>query len=83
MTLTQAEEMVEATERGEKTDMRTNGYSNFFFVETGNEDNPVSVAVVYRDDSRWRALVSRLDYGSRWDADFRLLVRNLKDAPTL
>ncbi len=77
MTLVQAENMVEATERGDKTGMRTDGYANFFFVETGNEEEPVSVANVNRDVSRWRAYVYRLGYGIRWNADNRLLVRNL------
>ncbi|MHB8660882.1 MAG: hypothetical protein ACYC75_03055 [Minisyncoccota bacterium] len=77
ITLAQAEEMVEKTERGEQTGMRTEGYANFFFVETGNEDEPVSVARVGRDDSRWYADVYRLDIGRRSDAGHRLLVRNL------
>ncbi|MFZ1074863.1 MAG: hypothetical protein WAN50_00605 [Minisyncoccia bacterium] len=83
VTLAQIEEMVEATERGEKTGMQTNGYWNFFFVETGNTDDPVSVAHVYRDDSRWLAYVRRLGDFIRWYADFRLLVRNLKDTSKL
>jgi hypothetical protein len=77
MTLSQAEEMVEATERGEKTGMRTDGYGNFFFVETGNEDNPVSVGCVDRGGGGWHARVDSLDDGNRWCAVTRLLVRNL------
>lgn len=83
VTLAQIEEMVEATERGEKTGMQTNGYWNFFFVETGNANDPVSVAHVRRDDSGWRARVLRLGHGGRWFADSRLLVRNLKDTSKL
>ena len=77
MTLAQAEEMVEKTECREKTGMRTNGYGNFFFVETGDPKNPVSVGFVYRGERGWSARVYRLDNGSRWYADTRLLVRNL------
>ena len=83
MTLAQAEEMVEKTERDEKTGMRTDGYANFFFVETGDEKNPVSVAHVSRDDSRWSAYVFRLVRGYRCYAARRLLVRNLSDASKL
>jgi len=83
MTLAQAEEMVEKTERDEKTGMLTDGYANFFFVETGDEKNPVSVAHVSRDDSRWSAYVFRLVRGYRCYAARRLLVRNLSDASKL
>lgn len=77
MTLAQAEEMVEATDRKEKTELRTDGYTNFFFVETGDEKDPVSVGYVLRDGRTWRAYVRRIDVGDRWGSDFRLLVRNL------
>ena len=77
MTLAQAEEMVEATERGEKTGMRTDGYWNFFFVETGDPKNPVSVGNVNRGGRAWSAGVDRLGDDRRWRADRRLLVRNL------
>ncbi len=77
MTLAQAEEMVEKTERGEKTAMRTDGYGNFFFVETGDPENPVSVGYVSRRDRDWRAHVFRLDGVDRWSAGYHLLVRNL------
>ena len=83
MTLAQAEEMVEKTERGEKTGMRTDGYGHFFFVETGDRKNPVSVGYVYRDGRAWYAFVRSLGLGFRWYADFRLLVRNLKDTSKL
>lgn len=84
MTCTQAEEMVEATEHGgEKTEMRTDGYANFFFVETGDPNNPVSVGHVYRDGRDWNASVYSLGHGLRWGADDRLLLRNLSDASTL
>lgn len=82
-TLAQAEEMVDKTERGEETGMHTDGYGNFFFVETGNEDNPVSVGNVHRVGRDWDANVYSLDRGLRWFADRRLLVRNLSDASKL
>src|SRR3989344_3038354 len=83
MTLVQAEEMVKKTERHEKTKMRVDGYGNFFFVETGDEENPVSVGCVFRDERVWRAYVFRLGHGSRWHADIRLLLRNLNDTSHL
>lgn len=83
MTLAQAEEMVEATERGEETGMRTDGWGNFFFVETGDPKEPVSVGCVYRGERDWGASVYRLGYGHRWYAARRLLVRNLKDTSKL
>ena len=85
MTLAQAEEMVEKTERGEKTGMLTDGYGNFFFVKTRARDrkNLVSVGHVYRDGRDWDAIVDSLGRGLRWDADRRLLVRNLKDTSKL
>ena len=76
ITLAQAEEMVEKTERGEEIGMRADGYGNFFFVETGSKD-PVSVGDVRRDGRGWEARVARLGRDARWYADSRLLVRNL------
>lgn len=77
LTLTQVEEMVELTERGEKTGLRIDGFANFFFVETGDERNPVSVGRVGRGDREWGASVRRLSRGTRWRTVHRLLVRNL------
>jgi len=77
MTLVQADNVVGRTENGEATGMQTNGYANFFFVETGNEDDPVSVARVRRYDSRWNAYVDGLGDVIRWSAGGRILVRNL------
>src|SRR3989344_4118529 len=79
MTLAQAEQMVEKTERNENTKMRVDGYGNLFFVETGDPKNPVSVGLVFRDDRDWHAYVLLLDYDFRWHAGRRLLIRNLKD----
>ena len=77
MTLVQAEEMVEKTESGEKkTGMRTDGWGNWFFVETGDPETPVSVGDVRRGGRDWYARVYRLDVGDCWRADDRLLVRN-------
>lgn len=83
MTLPQGEEMVEATERGENTGMRIDGYGNFFLVETGDPKNPVSVGYVDRVGHAWNAYVFTLGYGCRRDAGHRLLVRNLSDASKL
>lgn len=76
MTLAQAEDMVERAKRGEQTGMRTDGYGNFFFVETGDPKNPVSVGHVFRYDG-WDAHVQRLGGDGRWGAGNRFLVRNL------
>lgn len=80
ITLAQAEEMVEKTEYDEKkTGMRTDGWGNFFFVETCDSKNPVSVGCVGRGSHDWDAEVVSLARGFRWDAGYRLLVRNLSD----
>lgn len=76
MTLAQAEAMVEATERGEKTGMRTDGWGNFIFVETGDAENPVSVLCVFRAGRRWLANVRRLGCDVRRSAERRLILRN-------
>ncbi len=73
----QVEDLVEATEREEDTGLRTDGYGNFFFVETGNPKSPVSVGDVRRVGRGWRADVYSLGNGDRWDAGSRLLLRNL------
>ena len=81
MTMPQGEVMIEKTESGEKTDMPTNGYGTFFLVE--NEDGSVSVGRVSRVERVWRAYVHRLGHDTRWYADYRLLIRNLKDPSNL
>ena len=73
----QVEDRVEATERSENTGLRTDGFGNFFFVETGDVKNPVSVGHVYRDGRDWNANVYRLDDDDRGYSDDRLLVCNL------
>ncbi len=76
MTLVQVEEMVEKTENGVKTEMRVDGYGNFFFAETGNPRNPVSVGRVYCSGCAWRARAYSFGAGLHWLADDHLLVRN-------
>lgn len=73
----QVEDRVEATERSENTGLRTDGFGNFFFVETGDVKNPVSVGYVYRDGRGWYASVYRLVNVNRWNSYNRLLVCNL------
>ena len=75
--LPQGEGMVEKTENGGETKMSVDGCGNFFFVETGDPENPVSVGFVYRVGRDWFAYVFRLVHGNRWDSGYRLLVRNL------
>jgi hypothetical protein len=77
MTLAQAESMTEATERGDKTGMVTNGWGNFFFVE--NKDGGISVVSVRRRDGirLWCAGVGGLEYSYCWRADLRIMVSNL------
>ncbi|MDO8408093.1 MAG: hypothetical protein Q7S95_02560 [bacterium] len=77
MTLPQAEEMVEATESGVKTGMRINGLGDFFFVETGDPEDPVSLGGVACGGPNWRACVYQLDGGSRWGTGVRLLLRDV------
>lgn len=74
--------MVEKLIEEHSDELRTDGYANFFFVETGNDKDPVSVAIVSRVTSGWYAGARRLGRGRRWFADFRLLVANL-DTSTL
>ena len=77
LTLKQAEDLAERTEAGEATGLTTDGYANFFFVETGDEAQPVSVGDMGRDGVRsWAAGVDRLDYGTRWNVDDRFLLCN-------
>lgn len=77
MPASQAEEMVEITERGGDTKMRIDFYGNFFFTETGDLKQPVSVGGVDRGERAWCAGVRRLGGDGRWDAGGRLLLRNV------
>lgn len=83
MTLPQAEEMIEATERDENTGMQVNGCGNFFFVEIGGENGPVSVGSAYRVGYDWRAYIYRLVDLTRCNAGHRFLLRNLKNTSKL
>lgn len=83
LTNAQAEAMVEKTEAGEKTDMCTNSYGNFYFTETGDTENPVAVAGVDRGGRLWSAFVDRLGRGLGWSAGSRFLLRNLVVPSTL
>ncbi|OYV63215.1 MAG: hypothetical protein B7X03_02635 [Parcubacteria group bacterium 21-58-10] len=76
MTLVQAEDMMEQTKKGGLTGVRTDGWDNFFFVETGNEDDPVSVARISFSKSRWEAGVLRFNSSFEWAAGHSLLVRS-------
>jgi hypothetical protein len=83
LTNAQAEAMVEKTEAGEKSSMRIDGYGNFYFTETGDEENPVAVANVRRVGRSWSANVYALGIDDDWDADGRFLLRNLETPSTL
>lgn len=73
LTLPMVEEMIDTRE----SELKTDGYANFFFVEKA--DGGVSVACVFRGDGArpWGAGVRGLSYDRRWYADHRLLVCSL------
>jgi hypothetical protein len=81
LTLKQVQDLVERTEAGEATGLKTDGYANFFFVETGNEDEPVLVGIVdhrhVRDVICWDANIDHLDGGRYWSVERRLLLGNM------
>jgi len=84
LTCQQAQALAERTEAGEATGLVTNGCGNFFFVETGNEAEPVSVGYVHRYVVRdWNAGVDRLGYDYRWYVEDRFLVCNVEDTSKL
>lgn len=70
LTLPMVEEMI----KNHEDELRTNGWANFFFLESA--DGGVSVGGVYRDERGWDARVSRLGFGFRCHADARILVCN-------
>ena len=73
--LTQIETLIERTEAGEKTELLTNGYGNFFFVE--DNKGRVSVVRVRRYDVRqWCVGVGGLDDVDRWRVVHRFFSRN-------
>lgn len=71
----QIESLIERTDAGENTGLRTDGWGNFFFVH--NKEGGVSVVFVYRyDDRQWYVVVRRFDYDHRWGAEARFFSRN-------
>ena len=77
MTLVQAEEMVERTEKGEDTGLRTDVYGNFFFTKISDPKNPVAVCRLSRDGRLWQDSLHRLDNGMRQAPHSRILIPNL------
>lgn len=86
MTLPQVEEM------GKADGAKMRGIGNFFFVRTKGANDPVAVGSIYespnseRTPSRERTAntnINRLSHAHRWNADCRLLIRNLKDSSKL
>ncbi len=64
MTWSQAKEMIEATDRGSQTGMRTDGGGNFFF--TKGRDGDVCVGHFHRFNAEWIPLLDRLESSIRW-----------------
>jgi hypothetical protein len=63
--LPQIELLIERTDAGENTGLRTDGRINFFFVE--NEEGGVSViSVCLYDDKRFSVCIYRLNDGRLW-----------------
>ena len=75
VTLTQIESLIDRTHASEKTELLTNGYGNFFFVQDKN--GSVSVVDISRlGDRRWFVYVYRLGSAHRWRIEFRFFSRN-------
>ncbi|MFA6408097.1 MAG: hypothetical protein WCW36_01295 [Candidatus Paceibacterota bacterium] len=78
MVLPQVEAMVKKTRNGEYIGFCVSSHgSNFFLVETGDPEEPVSIGCILCDTRDWCADIVRLGRGNCWDANDRLLVRNL------
>lgn len=81
LTLTQLEEMVEstkATATDKYANMRLDGHSNFAFVESNVQYNPVLVASVHKlGNLYWNTCAHKLDDRIYRSTDSRLMVRNL------
>ncbi|MEO6536791.1 MAG: hypothetical protein ABIT47_03775 [Candidatus Paceibacterota bacterium] len=79
MTLPQVELMVEATRRGQKTGMLTNGHANFFFLE--KEDGSISLGSVTCavNDPRWGQYIYELSKCGDYKQDdvYRLMLCNM------
>ncbi len=77
LTLTQAERLAERTEAGEATGLNTDGYANFFFVETGDKCAPVEIGLVNNSALRdWRAGLDSLVSYARHSVGYRFLLCN-------
>lgn len=76
MTLVQADEMVDKTEFGVKTEMQNNYGGNIFFEETGDPKNPIAVGSIVCDGHDWRAYIDEFDDDVKLTADYRILIRN-------
>jgi hypothetical protein len=73
--LSQIEVLIERTDSGENTGIRTDGYANFFFVE--NKEGGVSVVNVRRYvGRRWGVYVVHFVSDSRWYVEYRFFFRN-------
>ncbi|MEK7607339.1 MAG: hypothetical protein AAB484_00200 [Patescibacteria group bacterium] len=73
--LPQIESLIERTDTGENTGLRTDGYANFFFVI--NKEGGVSVVNVPRyGGRRWNVYVYHFGNGLRWDVEHRFFSRN-------
>jgi len=66
--------MIEKLIKDHEDELATSGWGNFFFVKS---NDGVSVGSVDLDERDWDAGVFTLGNDYRWDADNRLLVRNL------
>lgn len=73
-TLQQIERLVEMQEGGEDGGLRTDGWGNFFPVETA--EGGVSIINADRNDGRWDIFVIRLDSGLSWHGGRNIILGN-------
>lgn len=73
-TLPTIESLIGQQEIGGDVGLRTDGYTNFFFVE--DKDGSVSVVFALRFGGRWDVRVFRLDFGLLWIVGCRFFFRN-------
>lgn len=66
--LSQIEDLIIRTEKGENTGLVTNGRANIFFLKVGSS---VFTVCAYRDGGRWRVDLDHFDAGSEWLAGSR------------
>lgn len=83
VTLPQIEKVIEYTAHGKETGLRKGNIGYFFFVETGNEENPVSICSVssslHHDlptDRFWYADLEEI-YDRPWKPFYRFFIRSL------